>query len=323
LKQPLLIQGLRRSVLLTLARLKLLANGGIVTTKFERDQAGFLRVTPLPDKSDLAAYYASDYYQNPHGTYSQEYSAEEIEHKRIRCNFIFRVATESFDESGSFLDVGCGEGFLLDSFQSRGWKSLGLDFSRFGIEKFNPHLVSSFIEGDIYDSLDLYKSQKIEFDCVNLGNVLEHVLDPLALLNSIAFLLSKKGVLVITVPNDFSQLQLMLAEIGAIADRYWIKIPDHLNYFSYQSLWSLVSQSGLVPIDVFADFPIEWFLANESSNYSKNKAVGTFAHSARVKLDSFITDQEDFEAVKNFWSAMAKVGQGRTITLLCQKLNNS
>lgn len=286
---------------------------------FDKDKSGFLRVNPLPSKEDLAAYYSSDYYQNPHGTYSDAYSPEEISHKKIRCGFLFRVATETLSESGTFLDVGCGEGFLMDAFSARGWDVLGLDFSSFGVSRFNPHLQSSFVEGDIYESLANLRKRDQKFDCVNLGNVLEHVLDPLELLISIGALLTSRGTLVITVPNDFSGLQLYLEEVGDISRRYWVNVPDHLNYFTYESLWSLVLDAGLSPLEVYADFPIEWFLANESSNYGKNSEVGKFAHAARVKLDSFITNQNDFALVKNFWSAFARIGQGRTVTLLARK----
>lgn len=290
-----------------------------MTINFDKDKSGFIRVSPLPSKEELAAYYSSDYYQNPHGTYSEAYSPEEISHKKIRCGFLFRVATESFSESGKFLDVGCGEGFLMDAFSARGWDVLGLDFSRFGIMRFNPHLQSSFIEGDIYESLDNLGKSNQKFDCVNLGNVLEHVLDPFGLLKGIGRLLTSRGTLVITVPNDFSALQLYLEEAGDISRRYWVNVPDHLNYFTHESLWSLVLEAGLTPTEVYADFPIEWFLANESSNYGKNPAVGKFAHAARVKLDSFITNQNDFDLVKQFWSALARIGQGRTVTLLAGK----
>ena len=290
-----------------------------MTINFDKDKSGFLRVSPLPSQEELAAYYSSDYYQNPHGTYCDSYSQEEISHKKIRCGFLFSVATETLSESGTFLDVGCGEGFLLDAFSSRGWDVLGLDFSGFGISRFNPHLRNSCIEGDVYDSLEHLRMGGRKFDCINLGNVLEHVLDPLALLRSIDALLPSLGILVITVPNDFSSLQLFLEELGDISSRYWVTVPDHLNYFTNESLRSIVTEAGLLPLEAYADFPIEWFLANESSNYRKNSDVGKFAHSARVKLDSFITNQSDFTSVKNFWSALAGIGQGRTISLLCQK----
>lgn len=291
---------------------------------FVRESAGYLRVDPLPSKAELAKYYASDYYQNPHGTYSSTYTLEELEHKNIRNEFLFRVFTAGLNEvrTKSFLDVGCGEGFLLSTFQKNGWNSLGLDFSEFGVASFNPHLTDHLIVGDIYDSLENLINQGHKFDCINLGNVLEHVLNPVSLLVDLQKLMDTTSVLSITVPNDFSMLQTYLHGINAIKGQYWVAVPDHLNYFGYDSLCETATQAGLQSVEVLADFPIEWFLANERSNYSLDSSAGKAAHFARVKLDSLITSANEFENVKNFWSAMAKIGQGRVVTLVCKKLDS-
>ncbi len=287
---------------------------------FVEESSGYVRVDPLPSATELAEYYASNYYQNPHGTYSSTYTSQELQHKRIRNDFLFRVFTTGIVVNGSekFLDVGCGEGFLLSTFEEKGWDVLGLDFSAYGVGKFNPHLAKRLIVGDIYDSLDSLIKQNRKFDCINLGNVLEHVLNPISLLRNLKKLMHGNAVLSITVPNDFSRLQVSLYESKKIKEQYWIAVPDHLNYFSYKSLCETAAQAGLDSVDVLADFPIEWFLANENSNYSINPKNGKAAHFARVTLDSLITSEHEFDDVKNFWSAMARVGQGRVITLLCK-----
>lgn len=287
---------------------------------FVKEPSGYLRVNPLPSVTELAEYYASDYYQNPHGTYNSTYTSQELEHKRIRNEFLFCVFTTglTYPETSKFLDVGCGEGFLLTTFAEKGWDVLGLDFSAFGVEKFNPHLEGSLIVGDIYNSLDSLISKGSKFDCINLGNVLEHVIDPISLLKNLKKLMHSNSILAVTVPNDFSRLQIHLHESKAIEKQYWIAVPDHLNYFNYKSLRETAAQAGLNSIDVLADFPIEWYLANENSNYSRNPTAGKAAHIARITLDSLIISDHEFDDVKNFWSAMARVGQGRVITLVCK-----
>lgn len=274
----------------------------------------------MPSATELAEYYASDYYQNPHGTYSSVYTSEELHHKQIRNEFLFRVFTSgiNLNKNNKFLDVGCGEGFLLSTFAQNGWDVLGLDFSAFGVEKFNQHLVRRLVVGDIYDSLDSLSLQNMKFDCINLGNVLEHVLNPVTLLVNLQKLMHGGSVLAITVPNDFSRLQVYLHESKLIEKQYWVTVPDHLNYFNYKSLRDTATLAGFEPIDVLADFPIEWFLANEKSNYSIDPTIGKSAHLARVTLDSLITSENEFNEVKNFWSAMAKCGQGRVVTLVCK-----
>jgi len=289
--------------------------------KFVVAPEGYLRVDPLPSSTELSAYYSSDYYQNPHGTYSSEYTLDEIRHRSIRNHFLFRVITDqvSHPKNFTFLDIGCGEGFLLSTFAKNGWNALGLDFSSHGVEKFNSNMLDNLVVGDIYDSIENLIEENKKFDCMNLGNVLEHVISPVLLLERIRNLMSQNSVLLITVPNDFSKLQEFLQDSQLIEKSHWIGVPDHLNYFNHNSLSATVRHSQLIPIEVLADFPIEWFLANDRSNYSRDPSAGKAAHFARVILDSLITSGEDFESVKNFWSAMARVGQGRTISLLCRK----
>ena len=289
--------------------------------KFVVAPEGYLRVDPLPSTAELSAYYSSDYYQNPHGTYASEYTLDEIEHKAIRNQFLFRVLTDqvSHSKNFTFLDIGCGEGFLLATFAKNGWNSSGLDFSSYGVKKFNSSLLKNLIVGDIYDSIENLIEENKKFDCINLGNVLEHVISPVLLLERIRNLMSQHSSLLITVPNDFSKLQEFLQDNNMIERQHWITVPDHLNYFNHISLSETVRRSQLIPIEVFADFPIEWFLANDRSNYSKDPSAGKAAHFSRVILDSLITSGEDFKAIKNFWSAMAGVGQGRTVSVLCRR----
>jgi hypothetical protein len=132
--------------------------------------------------------------------------------------------------------------------------------------------------------------------------------------------MNPNSVILITVPNDFSKVQEELFERGLVEKQYWVAIPDHLNYFSATSLNALATEAGFEVSDIFADFPIEWFLFNDSSNYSSEPTKGKGAHLARVMIDSLITSQQDFKAVKNFWSSLAGIGHGRVITAVCKKV---
>jgi 2-polyprenyl-3-methyl-5-hydroxy-6-metoxy-1,4-benzoquinol methylase len=52
------------------------------------------------------------------------------------------------------------------------------------------------------------------FDCVNFGNVLEHVREPVRLLNAARRMLKPGGLLRVAVPNDFSRVQKALLARG-------------------------------------------------------------------------------------------------------------
>jgi 2-polyprenyl-3-methyl-5-hydroxy-6-metoxy-1,4-benzoquinol methylase len=160
-------------------------------------------------------------------------------------------------QSKKFLDVGCGEGFVLKIFKDSGWEIMGVDYSTHGIKTKNPELESFIIQGDVYEELRSLKEKDCKFNVIFLGNILEHVLDPSALIDQLKRLLEKNGLLVITVPNDFSDLQKFLLSNNLVNEEYWIGYPDHLNYFNLDNLSKLLSDKNLPVIDQFSDFPLD------------------------------------------------------------------
>jgi len=185
---------------------------GLKVPKLIRTKWGFYQYTP-PPKEYLREYYEKKYYQKGCGGYDVEYTREELDYFKLRASLIFqeiqklslgpyrggRASIRSFNSSEIYssssvpqdmskkilLDVGCGEGWIMDKFFHLGVSVLGLDFSRFALEKFHPHLVPHFQQGDIYDLLNEISRQKSNFDFIVCSNVLEHVVDPVGLLSDI------------------------------------------------------------------------------------------------------------------------------------------
>ena len=289
-----------------------------------------------PNQIELNSYYAENYYQNPvkSSTYQIDYSTEENLERSLKIQllyeFIHSHLSESLEsnsnnssvsiQSKKFLDVGCGEGFVLKFFKDSGWEIVGVDFSTHGIRTKNPELESFIIQGDVYEELNSLKEKGSKFNVIFLGNILEHVLDPIALIDQLKKLVEKHGLLVITVPNDFSDLQRFLLNNNLVNEEYWIGYPDHLNYFNLDSLSKLLSDKNLPVIDQFSDFPIEWFLVNSNSNYISNKLKGKDAHNARIAIATLINSSKNLDAKMNFWRSLSALGMGRTITTISRSV---
>ena len=289
-----------------------------------------------PNQIELNSYYAENYYQNPvkSSTYQIDYSTEENLERSLKIQllyeFIHSHLSESLEsnsnnssvsiQSKKFLDVGCGEGFVLKFFKDSGWEIVGVDFSTHGIRTKNPELESFIIQGDVYEELNSLKEKSSKFNVIFLGNILEHVLDPIALIDQLKKLVEKHGLLVITVPNDFSDLQRFLLNNNLVNEEYWIGYPDHLNYFNLDNLSRLLSDKNLPVIDQFSDFPIEWFLVNSNSNYISNKLKGKDAHNARIAIATLINSSKNLDAKMNFWRSLSALGMGRTITTISRSV---
>ena len=289
----------------------------LLTTKF-----GYKVFAEQPTPQELQEHYATVYYQNPYGTYQENYSSEEMLQRRSRIelleHFININLNVNSNSEKSFLDVGCGEGFVLQHFKDKNWKIAGLDFSTHGVRKNNPSIEEFITQGDIYRSIYDLTNLRVKFSVIFLGNVLEHVLNPDDLVEIIKPLLSENGLFCITVPNDFSKLQKHLLKESLVTSEYWLTYPDHLNYFNLETLGNLLHEKGFDVIDNFCDFPIEWFLTNSNSNYVMDKTKGKAAHNSRVSLDYLINMNENISAKMEFWRSMSNLGFGRTITVLAR-----
>lgn len=277
---------------------------------------GYHEVLPKPQEEELRTYYADKYYQDENATYQHSYSIEEQNYFRTKISQKAYIA-ESILGSGSgksLLDIGCGEGFAMDFFLEKGWDVHGVDFSDFGIRSVHPHLLSKLSQGNINLILkDLSLTNK-RYDLIWLDNVLEHVVNPGELLEILGTLTVSGGVLIVEVPNDFSEFQQALLGSGKVDKKYWEAYPDHLIYFNRDSLMRLCKSSGWNTEKIIADFPIEWFLMNSHSNYSREKSLGKEAHNSRVFFENFLADTASSqESIIEFYEAMSKLGQGRQI----------
>lgn len=224
------------------------------------------------------------------------------------------------EEPGKFLDVGCGEGWNMSFMNRRKWTVTGLDYSDAGIKLHNPTLQDRLHKGDFLDALASLVDRGLQFDLIYLGNVLEHVPTPEDLLKRVSALSSEDGLIQIRVPNDFSKLQLGLIEAKSVDRPYWVAIPDHLQYFESKSLENFVESGGFAIKDAFSSFPIDWFLANEQSNYVADSTKGKAAHNARLLLEVILAESNSETDLLNFYRSLYQVGMGRDLTLTIQTL---
>lgn len=213
------------------------------------------------------------------------------------------------------LDVGCGEGFALAYFSSKGFIVNGLDFSAAGVTQQNPKLLDLIETGDLFCLLEHKYSQSLRYDVLLLQNVLEHVIDPLKLLVLLKQLLNPGGLMLVTVPNDFSLTQQTLLDFEHIDSNFWVCPPDHLSYFTHTSLRNTLIHCGYDVKDLIADFPIDWFLFHDGSNYIKEKSKGKKAHLARVTIENMIQSNDDADVIC-FYRALANLGAGRDLTAI-------
>lgn len=274
---------------------------------------GYWRIRDMPTPEELSAYYATQYYQEARGSYEITYTDAELRNTKQKIAFRLKLAKPDFLGGGKLLDVGCGEGFVLAHGKAEGWDVRGLDFSSAGVEGQNPFCRGDLLTGDIFELLENEVSSENTYDVIWLQNVLEHVIDPEDLLTTLKKVVSPSGVLVVTVPNDFSRLQEEALLSDRISTPFWVSPPDHLSYFSAQSLRSISIATGWDCRELIGDFPVDWFLFNDQANYIADPGKGKSAHFARVEVENLLLEN-DFEDMRAFSRGLARVGMGRDLT---------
>ena len=286
--------------------------------RLKRHPLGYWEIANKPTSQELRQYYAEKYYQENPGTgYEFEYSSDELSCFRARLEQRWVVLKNILSPGINgvrMLDVGCGEGYALAFFREHGWSVKGLDFSSAGVEAKNPACKDVLVTGDIFSLLKSEVDAGQMYDVVWLQNVLEHVLDPPGLLRSLRKLVSPGGLAMVTVPNDYSITQRSALAYQHIDREFWVAPPEHLTFFDHVSLVATAKDAGWECLEMLGDFPVDWFLFHPGSNYVRDGDLGKDAHKARVQIEKLIHEQP-IEDVIRFWSATAKLGFGRNITV--------
>jgi 2-polyprenyl-3-methyl-5-hydroxy-6-metoxy-1,4-benzoquinol methylase len=135
----------------------------------------------------------------------------------------------------TLLDVGAGYGFFRKAADERAWQHYGIEVSEFAArtsrELFGFESSVGLIEA--FDGAPLNS-----MDVVTLFDVIEHVIDPLALLRHVRRLVHEAGIVFIRTPN------VTALERDVFGARYHSFKAEHLYYFGPHSLVDALQQAG-------------------------------------------------------------------------------
>jgi len=286
------------------------------------ETCGFIHLYPFPTRNELNDFYGARYWREV-----KQYDSGNIEvHKKAALNntsfikiydSVEKYVKKSENETGTMMDVGCGPSLMQYYFKEKGWNTLFLEPNRDAYD----FLIKCGFKGYNATFENFSLNEDIQFDFVNISFVLEHVINPFAVLQKISRLAKKGGILRITVPNDFSRAHIAYIE-GMNGEPCWVAYPDHINYFNYESLTKLLNQFNFKEIYRTTIFPLDLLLAAGFDFYrdeNKRKKVGSIISDF---TNSFIrSGQED--ALRLFYEHIALAGFGRSIELYLESVNKA
>jgi O-antigen biosynthesis protein len=149
-------------------------------------------------------------------------------------------------QARAILDVGCGRGILGSSLKvgRPDRKVTGIEIMPDVAEEAKKSL-DQIIIGDV-TTLALPIAQG-SMDCIICADILEHVLDPAALLKKLAAYLSPQGCLITSIPNmRHYTVILRLIRRGWEYDDFGHFDRTHLRFFSRKTMVKLLEDAGFV-----------------------------------------------------------------------------
>ena len=170
------------------------------------------------------------------------------------------------------LDVGCGIGTMSLELQKRGFHVTGVDFSEVAVNKCRRRGLDAIVSDVDKDGL---KFADKSFDIVWAGDVIEHVFDPIFLVEEVHRVLKDDGWLLMSVPNNFSlskRLKIFLSGKSMQSNIYRrLRQCKHHTFFSWELLLFMLHEAGLCPDRYFSIFKIP---KTKTERVTANKTIG-------------------------------------------------
>ncbi len=200
---------------------------GIDHDLVECTSCGVFRCDALPTVKQLERFYAAPYYNFDRWREEGKGAAFAGRLKRWR-------------KKGKFLDVGCAAGFFIRGIREHSaWEVYGIDFGESAVRYAREELGLEVRLGELAGAgyADGY------FDYIHINNVLEHVLDPVAMLRECRRIIKPYGRLYLSVPNGFNDSRELIDyynEEGRSAHTN----KGHIFFFPARALTGMFERTG-------------------------------------------------------------------------------
>ena len=193
-------------------------------------KCSLVQITSIPSQEAIEAIYAESYFDR--GKYVLDAAAKREQSRRLHW-----MEKSGLKEGAKVLDAGCATGDFIETCKDK-YDIWGLDISEHAIniakERF-PEIANKLSAGRVEDQ----DYPDGFFDAIVLWDVLEHLPDPLAVINSLARILKPGGIISLSTPN-----------VGALTPKlmgkYWAFMtpPEHLFLFDKKSLSMLFEKAN-------------------------------------------------------------------------------
>ena len=195
-------------------------------------ECGLLFVWPLPEGN--LEIYSEDYFAGARNGFGYvDYDQDKSAMADTFESYLDMLARRH-PQLGDLLDVGAATGFFLELARSRGWKTCGVEPSRYASQVASQKNLT--VHQGVVEDLNLPDAS---FDVITMWDVIEHVKDPDESLKAASRLLRPAGTLALNTPDAGSLLARLLG-----LKWHLVVPPEHLVLFGQESLRRLLRANG-------------------------------------------------------------------------------
>jgi SAM-dependent methyltransferase len=194
-------------------------------------ECGTVSQSSLPGQAQLHELYRA--------VSDERYMREEQGRRRTARRLLDVLAGEV--PRGRLLQVGSGHGLLLDEARRRGYEVEGVDLWAEAVSHARDQLALP-VRGIAIEDADLDCER---YDAILLVDVLEHLADPVAVLERLRGVLAPGGALLVVTPDPSSR-------VARLAGRHWwCYVPAHSYLIPRATLRELIRARGLTVVEDF------------------------------------------------------------------------
>jgi len=206
-------------------------------------RCGIIFLHPQPTADELKQLYSAEYFTGGDFRCGHENGYCDPATLERVADPALLVQIKTMKGTGRFLEIGCAGGAFLDAARKLGFDVQGVELSdeacRIAMKTFGLRV----FEGNVEDA----RFPDESFDVVFMGDVLEHLPNPITTLREIYRILDKEGMLVMALPCQtntiFSRIGFLV--YGALRQSATVALPPyHLFEYRPGSLRFLLRSCG-------------------------------------------------------------------------------
>jgi SAM-dependent methyltransferase len=217
----------------------------------------FVFTNPIPD--NLGKYYDTPEYLSHNTGANGAMGVLYSKLRNINIKRKFKLVTR-YNSTGSFIDIGCGTGELLNYFKKHKWSVSGIEPNNtartFASKNYNIK---------VWNEEKLKELETNSFDVISMWHVLEHVPELHDRLSQVGKLLKKGGTIFIALPNINSPDAKKYKEFWSALD-----VPRHLHHFTQATFEKLISFHNMKLIHAEPMKFDSYYVSMLSEKYKKN-----------------------------------------------------